>query len=183
MSYKHRSLLGHMKAAWAYASLSRAERNKVGAVLVKHDIPIASGCNGTYPGDDNRCEHMGVTKPEVIHAEVNTLDKLRFIHETSIGATLVSTHEPCLGCAREIWKARIEHVVFDQFYKSEKSPSTWDGLDYLVRKGVTVDKMCTRVNPQTGVEEFELIRINDRWLYNAREGMVHSWYEYWPAQS
>lgn len=174
MSMKPSSLVAHMSAAWSYSRLSHAKRQKVGAVLIKHDNPISCGCNGTYPGDDNCCEVDGVTKPDVIHAEVNCLDKLRFIHETSIDAVLVCTHEPCLGCAREIWKSKVKHVVFEEFYKSEKSPSNWDGIEYLLKKGVLVEKYSERPDGKGGTH-FETFVIDHYWLTRARLGDVKEW--------
>lgn len=168
MSYKAKTMQAHMAAANSYAILSTAKRNKVGAVLVKNDSPIACGYNGTYPGDDNECEVDNVTKPEVVHAEINCLDKLRNSHETAIGATLVVTHEPCLGCAREIVKSRVEKVVFQHLYKSEKSPSTFDGLKYLIDKGVDVSKYCII----EGLPAPVFMSITQYWVEEAKAGRV-----------
>ncbi len=138
MSFKEKTLPAHYAAAEAYSLTSTAVRQKVGAVLVKNDNPIACGYNGTYPGDDNACEVDGVTKPDVIHAEINCLDKLRNSHETAAGATMVVTHEPCLACAREIVKSQVAAVVFRNYYQSTKSPGNFDGLEYLIKRGVSV---------------------------------------------
>lgn len=171
MSFKPKTMQAHMSAAWAYAMLSTAKRNKVGAVLVKNDSPIACGYNGTYPGDDNECEVDNVTKADVVHAEINCLDKLRHIHETAHGATLVVTHEPCLSCAREIVKSKIDCVVFEQLYKSDKSPSTFDGLKYLTDRGVKVSKYChLAVEDKPPVQGFLL--IDPYWVEEAKAGRV-----------
>uniref|UniRef100_A0AAU6W452 Cd allosteric enzyme n=1 Tax=Pseudomonas phage Cygsa01 TaxID=3138529 RepID=A0AAU6W452_9VIRU len=178
MSYKPKNMRAHMAAAWAYAMQSSAKRNKVGSVLIKNDSPIACGYNGTYPGDDNECEVDNVTKEDVVHAEINCLDKLRHIHETAAGATLVVTHEPCLRCAREIVKSRIESVVFELLYKSEKSPSTFDGLKYLTDKGVKVSKYCQKT-VDGDVHRGVFLRIDENWVLRAKAGDVLDFPRHW----
>lgn len=178
MSYKPKNMRAHMAAAWAYAMQSSAKRNKVGSVLIKNDSPIACGYNGTYPGDDNECEVDNVTKEDVVHAEINCLDKLRHIHETAAGATLVVTHEPCLRCAREIVKSRIESVVFELLYKSEKSPSTFDGLKYLTDKGVKVSKYCQKT-VDGDVHRGVFLRIDENWVQRAKAGDVLDFPRHW----
>ena len=70
----------YMGTALLHAKKSKAIRAKVGAVLVTKTGIIIPGYNGTPSGTDNACEYqedaglMGsrlVTKPEVIHAEMN----------------------------------------------------------------------------------------------------------------
>jgi len=49
--------ISYMKMALAFAELSRARRNKVGAIIVNEDDQvIAQGFNGTPSGFDNNCE-------------------------------------------------------------------------------------------------------------------------------
>lgn len=53
---KEKLLNYYMQVAERTAELSTARRLKVGAVIVKDDIMIP-GYNGTFPGEDNNCEH------------------------------------------------------------------------------------------------------------------------------
>lgn len=119
-----------------FAQTSEAQRLKVGAMLLKNGNPIAVGVNGTRAGwNTNICEdENGNTKPEVRHAEVAALDKLRSIRETSNGCTLLVTHSCCLNCAVEVVEAGIVEVVYRDEYRSR------EGVDYLKSKGVKVTK-------------------------------------------
>ena len=71
----------YMGTALLHAQRSKAIRAKVGAVLVTKTGIIIPGYNGTPSGTSNECEvrvfdrvassTVLVTKPEVIHAELN----------------------------------------------------------------------------------------------------------------
>lgn len=72
------------------------------------------------------------SKPEVMHAERNALDKLARGPESGAGATLFVTHAPCIECAKSIYGAGIEVVYYRDKYRSE------DGIDFLIKAGVNV---------------------------------------------
>jgi dCMP deaminase len=63
-----------------WGRLSKANRKKVGCLIVNNGHIISDGYNGTPAGYDNNCEYetrFGYeTKPEVLHAESNALMKL-----------------------------------------------------------------------------------------------------------
>lgn len=121
----------HMATAENYARLSSAKRLKVGAVIVKDNRIISIGYNGMPSGWTNECEtvdeygNMPVTKPEVLHAETNAIAKVARSSESSEGATLYTTHAPCMDCAKLIHQAGITRVVWRDAYKSS------DGLKFL----------------------------------------------------
>ena len=134
---KKKYLEAFMDMTLRFAQTSEAKRLKVAACLIKNGNPICFGTNGTPPGwPSNVCEDEdGNTLPEVLHAEVQCLNKLRKINETSIGATLLITHSPCIRCCREIVDAGIQQV----FYKHEYRDLT--GVQYLKDNGVIVEQM------------------------------------------
>jgi dCMP deaminase len=53
---KPKHIRAHMKAAYAYAECSTAEKLKVGCVLVKDHRIISIGYNGMPSGWTNECE-------------------------------------------------------------------------------------------------------------------------------
>jgi dCMP deaminase len=55
---KLKMIKAHLDVAQRYAELSKAQRLKVGAIVVKNDRIISIGYNGTAPGDDNNCEDI-----------------------------------------------------------------------------------------------------------------------------
>jgi len=135
MKIKHAQ--AHMKSAYVYAALSHSTRKHVGCVIVKNDTPIAIGWNGTMPGEDNCCEDAnGKTKPEVIHAEDNSLRKLIRSHESAIGATVFVTLAPCLPCSTRLVSAQVSEVYYCEYY-----PTSQPGIDYLIRNGIKCEQL------------------------------------------
>ena len=134
---KERYLKAFMDMTLRFAQTSEAKRLKVAACLIKNGNPICFGTNGTPPGwPSNVCEgEDGKTLPEVLHAEVQCLNKLRKINETSIGATLLVTHSCCLRCAHEIVDSGIEKVYYRHKYR------TAEGIYYLRANGVEVEQL------------------------------------------
>lgn len=135
---KQKYLNAFMKMTEVFAETSEAERLKVAACLIKNGNPIAFGVNGTLPGwNTNVCEDEdGSTKADVVlHAEIQALNKLRKINESSVGATLLVTHACCLRCAHEVVDAGVSTVYYREDYRCT------DGIEYLKKNGVTVTKL------------------------------------------
>lgn len=137
----------YFKVADECALLSRARRLKVGCVIVKHNNIISFSWNGMPTGWDNNCEYehyeLGnaqdfelVTRPEVLHAERNALDKLA--KSGGVGgdnASMFITHAPCLECAKSIYGAGITEVFYSDEYRSR------DGIYFLQKCGVKIEKI------------------------------------------
>jgi dCMP deaminase len=75
------------------------------------------------------------TKPEVLHAEMNSLMKLAKSSSSGNQASLFVTHSPCLECAKGIFQAGIKEVFYREEYRSN------DGIDFLKKCGVKVEKV------------------------------------------
>ena len=88
-----------------------------------------------FPFTDENGRYQLKTKPEVMHAERNALDKLAKGTDGGNGAYMFITHAPCLECAKSIFGAGIKEV----FYKSEYR--TVDGLNFLNRCDIKVTKV------------------------------------------
>ena len=121
-----------MDTAERFASLSTAKRLQVGAIVVKDNRIISIGYNGMPSGWDNECEHEGVTKPEVIHAEANAIAKLARSHDSGEGSTMYITHAPCIECAKQIYSAGVTKVYFKNEYRSDS------GINFLQKCGLEV---------------------------------------------
>lgn len=115
-----------------WAENSYCQRRKVGALLVKNQMIISDGFNGTPAGFENVCEdeQSGLTKPYVLHAEANAITKVARSNNSSDGSTLYVTASPCLECAKLIIQSGIVRVVFNEMYRIT------DGVDLLRRAGV-----------------------------------------------
>ena len=126
----------YIEMAEVWARNSYCKRRQVGALLVKDNMIISDGYNGTPAGFENICEdENGVTKPYVLHAEANAINKVAKSGNNSRGATLYVTASPCLECSKLIIQAGITRVVYRDEYRLT------DGVDLLRRAGIEVEKI------------------------------------------
>ena len=132
--------------------MSHATRFKVGAVLVRDNNILAFGYNGTPSGMDNNCEYalldsskqtavldergvpFMITKPEVLHAELNAYAKIAKSTQTSENSTLYLSLSPCIDCAKLILQAGTVRVVYKNDYRCK------EGVELLKLMGVEVIK-------------------------------------------
>lgn len=122
----------YIKIAELISFHSKAEKKKVGAILVKDKRIISIGINGTPSGFDNTCEIDGVTKREVLHAESNCISKCAKSNESSEGSVLYTTVSPCFECAKLI----IQCGIIEVYYKEKYHDLT--GLDLLTKANIKV---------------------------------------------
>lgn len=108
----------YMNIAYEVAQLSRCNRKKVGAIIVKDGNIVSFGYNGTPRGFCNECEENNVTKDEVIHAEMNAILKAG---KDAQGATMYVTMSPCIQCAKTIKQSGLKCVVFDELYRDTQA--------------------------------------------------------------
>lgn len=133
----------YMGTAILHSKLSKALRKAVGAVLVTPRGVTLTGFNGTPTGLSNQCEEVVwgadeagwdmpelVTKPEVIHAELNCILKAAKEGVSVEGSTIYVTLSPCIPCAAMLIQAGIKEVVYLEAYRLT------DGLDLLKSAGV-----------------------------------------------
>jgi dCMP deaminase len=152
---KPKFLNAHMKAAEVYSQLSSAKRLQVGCVVVKDNTIIGIGYNGMPSGWDNDCEKRSyinidpkwqyldedgstyslVTRPEVLHAESNSLAKIARSTNSSEGASLFVTHAPCLDCAKLMYQAGINSVYYRNSYRDNS------GVDFLKECNIEVEQI------------------------------------------
>jgi dCMP deaminase len=123
-----------LKVAEVIAERSKSTRLKVGAVLVKDKRIISTGYNGLVSGvePDVLEDENGVTKKEVIHAELNCIISCARNGISCEGATLYLTHSPCESCAALIAQSGIKKVIFKEYYRD------LSGIEKLKSYGVKV---------------------------------------------
>lgn len=103
-----------MRNVYLYASKSKDESTKVGAVLVKNNTIISGGYNGICRGvDDNMaCRHA---RPEkyfwMSHSEVNAIFNAARIGISTLDSDLYTSGLPCASCARGIIQSGIQRVI------------------------------------------------------------------------
>lgn len=117
----------HMQTALLHASLSKAVRKKVGAVLVTKQGVVLTGYNGTPSGYTNQCENSvysvatdewtTVSRPEVIHAELNTILKAAREGVSVLYSTIYVTLSPCIACSAMLTQAGVKKVIYLEEYR------------------------------------------------------------------
>jgi len=124
----------YLRMAKIWAENSYCKRRQVGALIVKDQMIISDGYNGTPSGFENICEdENNVTKPYVLHAEANAITKVAASNNNSKDATIYITSSPCIECAKLIIQAGIKRVVFSDMYRME------EGVNLLKRAGIKID--------------------------------------------
>ena len=90
---------------------------------------------GWHEGAQRNVRYGLKTKPEVLHAERNALDKLAKGNEGGLGSTMFVTHAPCLECSKSIYGAGIVEVFYKDDYRYD------DGINFLKKCGVEVKQV------------------------------------------
>lgn len=139
----------YMELAVNLARRSHCIKRHVGAVLTKDTRIISIGYNGPPSGTHNCDEEWpGVGCPRdskggcslAIHAEQNAI-LYAVRNKTSVeGATLYVTLSPCLACARIIYSMGITRVIYFRSYAEHKGIPNDEGVDFLVKFGVEVER-------------------------------------------
>ena len=126
--------------AIAASNCSVAKKAKVGAAVVTATGMISVGYNGMPAGMDNDCEYYDKklqcwkTKPEVIHAERNALDKMARQGVSAEGSIIFVTRVPCIQCAKSILGLGIKAVYYLDSHRD------MSGAELLKRSGICVEK-------------------------------------------
>lgn len=139
----------YMNLAVDLAARSHCVRAQVGAVLTKDTRIISIGYNGppsgTHNCDEEWPEH-GCAKDSrgscslALHAEENAILYASRNGSKIEGATLYTTLSPCIACARLILSSGIKVVVYKDSYAAYKGLLSDEGVDFLKRFGVEVNK-------------------------------------------
>ena len=124
----------YLRMASIWAENSYCKRRQVGALIVKDQMIISDGYNGTPSGFENVCEdEQNVTLPYVLHAEAKAITKVADSSNSSKGATIYVTSAPCIECSKLIIQSGIVRVVYSEKYRTE------EGCDLLKKANIQVD--------------------------------------------
>ncbi len=136
-----------LKLAMLASERATCPRMHCGCVLVKNKNVIASGYNGSIPGDEH-CEDIGCLIVDnhcvrTVHAEMNALIQAARRGHSVEGATAYVTNMPCTTCAKAVITAGIKRVVvFSDFHDTLAT-------DFFAKADVTIDKHNM---PSTNIE-------------------------------
>lgn len=134
----------YMGTALLHSRLSKALRKKVGAVMLTKQGVTLTGYNGTPTGLDNTCEKLEpqpfphepalVTKPEVIHAELNCVLKAAKEGISTIDSKIYVTLAPCVPCSAMLVQCQVKEVIYQEDYRDMQ------GVELLKKAGILVRK-------------------------------------------
>jgi len=129
-----------MKLAMLASERATCPRMHCGCVLVKDKNVIATGYNGSIPGDDH-CEDVGcwVVDNHCIrtnHAEMNALMQAAKHGKSVFGATAYVTNMPCTTCAKALIAAGIIRVVIFSDYHDTVAEK------FFAKSKVQIDKIA-----------------------------------------
>ncbi|MDQ7843899.1 MAG: cytidine/deoxycytidylate deaminase family protein [Armatimonadota bacterium] len=142
-----------MRLAVLAASRSTCLRRHVGAVIVKDRMVLSTGYNDTPRGLPNcgegGCARCASAAPSgvaldtclCLHAEQNSIIQAAYHGVAIVGATIYTTHQPCLTCAKMIVNAGIRRIVFAGDYPDPLA------REMLEQAGVTLDRISLESAP------------------------------------
>lgn len=127
-----------LKLAMLASERATCPRMHCGCVIVKDKHVVATGYNGSIPGDDH-CEDVGcwIVNNHCIrtnHAEMNALMQAAKRGNSVEDATAYVTNMPCTTCAKALIAAGIKRiVVFSDFHDTL-------AFEFLNKAGIVIDK-------------------------------------------
>ncbi len=117
-----------MAMAHLAATRSTCKRRRVGAVIVKDRMVLATGYNDTprsVPNcGDGGCARCSSDAPSgtshdtclCLHAEINCVVQAAYHGVSIAGGTIYCTYMPCLNCAKTLLNVGIQRIVFEGHY-------------------------------------------------------------------
>ena len=128
-----------LKLAMLASERATCPRMHCGCILVRNKNVVASGYNGSIPGDDH-CEDIGclVVDNHCIrtnHAEINALTQAAKLGNSVNGATAYVTNMPCTTCAKALIAAGIKRVVVFSDYHDTLA------TEFFAKAQVKIDKI------------------------------------------
>lgn len=112
----------YMRLAETARERGTCSKQQVGACIVQNDAVISLAYNGAPQGiphctDDNHLmQHCNLA----LHAEHNAILNAAKNGQSTLGATLYTTHSPCVECCKILLNAGIIKVYFRAPYKQEE---------------------------------------------------------------
>ena len=109
-----------MNIAHQVSTRSTCPRKRVGCVIVKNKIIIATGYNGSLPGESH-CDTHGCFLQDdhcvrTIHAETNAINQAAKNGISLKDATIYCNVEPCWNCYKNIIVSGIISIYYAQAY-------------------------------------------------------------------
>lgn len=113
-----------MRMAFVVSTLATCPRKSVGAVIVRNKRMVATGYNGSLPGQPH-CEDVGCLMEEghcvrTLHSEANAILQAAQTGVNIEGCSIYVTASPCYHCFKLIVGAGLKRIVFGELYRDER---------------------------------------------------------------
>lgn len=119
-------------------------RHGVGVVIAVEERIIATGYNGSPPGEPHCDDEGHLIRSEScvrsLHAEENALLQCALDGVSPRGGTIYTTAFPCWDCAKRLVRVGIERIVYGTAYESRHGMSG-ETLNLLQRADVTLERL------------------------------------------
>lgn len=128
-----------LKLAMLASERATCPRMHCGCVLVNKKNVIATGYNGSIPGDDH-CDQVGCLIIDnhcvrTVHAEMNALIQAARRGHAVEGSTAYITNMPCTTCSKALITAGVKRVVIFSDYHDTLA------LQFFSKAGVKIDRI------------------------------------------
>ncbi len=125
-----------LKLAMLASERATCPRMHCGCVLVKNKNIIATGYNGSIPGDDH-CEDVGCLMVDnhcvrTVHAEMNALLQAAKRGYGVEGASAYITNMPCTNCSKALIAAGVKRVVIFSDYHDTMAETFFSKADVVI---------------------------------------------------
>ena len=129
-----------LKLAMLASERATCPRMHCGCVLVKAKNVIATGYNGSIPGDEH-CDEAGCMMVDnhcvrTVHAEMNALIQAARRGHAVDGASAYITNMPCTTCAKSLITAGVKRVVIFSDYHDTLAES------FFAKAKVQIDRIA-----------------------------------------
>lgn len=119
---------------------STCTRLSVGSVIVKDNVVVSTGYNGS-PKDEEHCIDVGClikngSCVRTIHAEMNAIMNSLKNRVNIEGSTIYVSHFPCYNCAKHIAQVGIKKVVYKEDYRNSE-----DTYNLFSNKGIEIKQI------------------------------------------
>lgn len=121
-----------MPAGWDNDCEDKVWDKGAGGWLDPEEFDAKYPYEGWHEGAQRDVRYGLKTKPEVLHAESNSISKLAKSNNSGSGADLFVTHSPCMECAKLIYQSGISRVWYGANYRDDA------GIKFLAKSGVEV---------------------------------------------
>lgn len=136
-----------LKLAMLVSERATCPRMHCGCVLVRDKQILATGYNGSIPGDVH-CEDVGCYIVDnhcirTIHAEMNAILQCSSHGISTQGATAYVTNMPCTNCAKALIAAKIKEIVVFSDYHDTLAEEFFKNAGVTIRR---LDMPDTTIN-------------------------------------